>query len=600
MNANENETSPQNLSEGSGDPFFRGAKQFFTVEQHIFSRRGAWLALQADSPNYGRGALYLMTNRGGRCHTGDKSYSWLYRIYPTYEGRRTPFSIQTAAAEYTLHTRHGDVRFTWADEFKLMAEGDAGMGLYFQRDGEPYELVKPRRDGAWESPVRNAKPLLFKGLDGSTFKFNDAWDFNKFKCVEIRGHTQPNSNGKFTLLIEEFFYGAYVRDEYPTYAQARASMQADWDEFLAKMPHFIEPFEKKREESAYILWSHLVAPSPMTPNWMIMMFPCVISSQWQHVQNAVAMQEHTELSIDLLLAFMHRQSDEGQLADSYDDAFLSTNDTKPPVYGWALKNIMSHRDITKDWPRDKIEKLYEGAGRWAEWFMKYRDDDRDGLPAFEGGMENGLDESTIWYDQINMASPDVSAYTVLNFEVQGDLAKALGKPEDEINEWYRKSKDLLDRMIDRLWDGEHFVALREYTHEPVFTGSITHYLPLMLGSRLPAEIVDKMAADLSVEGAFLSEYGLATERLDSDLFEVQGVQMGRGAIDPPAEVFITTGLWDAGKKELARKIVDRYCGRLMNRGFSHIIDPISGDGSAFWGTWSRCVFTILCRMVSEG
>jgi hypothetical protein len=199
-----------------------------------------------------------------------------------------------------------------------------------------------------------------------------------------------------------------------------------------------------------------------------------------------------------------------------------------------------------------------------------------------------------------MASPDVSAYTVLNFEVQGDLAKALGKPEAEVSEWYGKSKALLERMIDRLWDGEHFVALREYTHDPVFSGSITHYIPLVLGSRLPQDIIDKMAADLSVEGVLLSKYGLATERLDSDLFEVQGVQMGRGAIDPPAELFILTGLWEAGKKDLAREIIDRYCGRLMDRGFSHIIDPISGIGTPFWGTWSRCVFTILCRMVSEG
>ncbi|MCL2125509.1 MAG: hypothetical protein FWH33_05910 [Oscillospiraceae bacterium] len=588
-----------NAAATNADPYFRDVKQYFAVENHIFSRRGAWIALQADSAKYGRGALYITTNRGSRCHSNDQTYSRLYRIYATHEGRKVPFAIKTEATELTLLTRHGNVRFTFADDTKLMAEGDAGMGLFFQRDGEPYEVIKPRRDGAWESPMRNARPLLFKGLEGSTITFDDTWNFEKFKCTEMRGRTQPNASGKFTLVVEEFFYGAYTRDEYPTYADAKASMQSDWDDFLSKMPHFIEPFEQKREETAYALWTHLVAPSPMTPTWLIMMFPGVVGSQWQQVQNAVAMQEHSELSLDLMISYLYRQSEEGQLADSYDDDFLSTHDTKPPVHGWALKNIMNHRDITKVWPRDKIEMLYEGAGRWADWFMQYRDDDRDGLPAFESGTENGLDESTIWYDQINMASPDVSAYTVLNFEVQGDLAKALGKPDAEVNGWYRRSKDLLERMIDKLWDGEHFVALREYTHEPVFTGTITHYIPLVLGSRLPERIIDKMAADLSEDGVFLSEYGLATERLDSDLFEVQGVQMGRGAIDPPAELFITTGLWDAGKKELAREIVDRYCGRLMDRGFSHIIDPISGDGSPFWGTWSRCVFTIFARMVSE-
>ena len=583
----------------SNDPYFRGARSFMSGVVQFFSRRGAWIALQANTPGYGRGALYLMTNRGGRTHTGDQAYSRIYRIHPTFEGRKVPFAIQVMEAEYTLHTRYGDVRFTWADDTKLMAEGDGGMGLWFSRDGESYEVVKRRRDGAWESPVRNARPLLFKGLEGSTFSFDDTWDFDKFKYTELRGRTHPNAEGRFTLVVEEFFYGAFVRDAYPSYAEAKASMLADWEGFLAKMPRYSMPYEQKRIETAYALWSHLLSPSPATPHWMLLMFPTVICSQWQHVQNAVALQEHADLSLDLLLTALTFQSGEGQLPDSYDDSHLATGGVKPPVFGWALKNIMNHRDITEAWPRDKIERLYKEAGRWAEWFMTCRDNDGDGLPAFEGGTENGLDESTVWFDQVNMASPDVSAYTVINFEAQGDLAKALGKPEAEADAWYQKSGDLLALMIEKLWDGEHFVALREFTHEPVFSGSLTHYIPIILGDRLPGEIIDKLAADLAEEGVFLSEYGLATERMDSDLFEVQGVQMGRGAIDPPAEIFICTGLWDAGKKDLAREIVNRYCGRLMNRGFSHIIDPISGQGSPFTGTWSRCVFTILSRMVSE-
>ena len=583
----------------SKDPYFRDTTQFFNIEQQTFSRYGAWIGLQADSAKYGKGALYLTTTRGNRRNSAIPGYNRLYRIRPTFEGRRVPFAIETAAAEFTLHTRHGDVRFTWADSFKLMAEGDKGMGLIFSRDGEPYELAKKKRDGAWTVAVKSTFPLLFKGLEGSSFAFDDTWDFDKFRFTELLGRTQPDPEGKFTLVVEEFFYGAYARDEYPTYAQARASMQADWDEFLSRTPHYVEPFEQKRIETAYFLWTHIVCPSPTMPHWMSCFFSHLPGSQWLLVQHAVALQEHTDLSIELLIANFHRQSDEGQLTEAFDETNFSYSSIKPPIYGWALKNIMSHRDITKVWPRDKIEVLYQGAGRWAEWIMKYRDNDEDGLPALEGGIENGLDEMTVWYDEVNMTSPDISAFSVLNFEAQGDLAKALGKPEAEVNEWYKKSKDLLQLMIDRLWDGEHFIAIREFTHEPVFTGSLTHYFPFVLGNRLPQDIIDKMAADLSVEGGLLSEYGLATEPMDSDLFEVQGVQMGRGAIDPPAELFIVTGMWDAGQKELARKIVDRYCGRLINRGFAHIIDPISGDGAPIWGSWSRLVFAILCRMVSE-
>jgi hypothetical protein len=51
--------------------------------------------------------------------------------------------------------------------------------------------------------------------------------------------------------MEEFPYAAVVRDKYPSYREAKASMQADWDAFLEKMPHFIEPYEREREGCAY-------------------------------------------------------------------------------------------------------------------------------------------------------------------------------------------------------------------------------------------------------------------------------------------------------------------------------------------------------------
>ena len=583
------------------DPYFRDAEQFFAVDKYMFSRRGCWLALSIDDVRYGKGSLYLTTNRGMRTHSRMEDGTKLFRIYPTYEGKRVPFAVQQrCASELTVHTRHGDVRFTWADQSKLMAQGDPGMGLLWTRNTEAYELVKPRKFGGWESSQRSAGPLYFKGLEGSTFRFEDSWNWYKLNCGELMGTTQPGPDGTFTMVCEEFAYAVKAREDYPTYAEAKASMQADWEEFLSKYPKFIEPYAKKREDTAYVLWTHLVAPTQTTPYWMMLMFPGEMDSQWQLVQNGVALQDDLALSRDLLLAPLERQGEDGQLADGYDEAFLSTGSFKPGIYGFALKNVMAHHDLLKEWPREELEKLYIGAGKWANWFMEFRDDDGDGLPGFEGGNENGFDEVTAYFDQLSLATPDLCAQEVLNFEAQGDLAKMLGKPQAEIDEWYRRSKELLDRMIDRMWDGEHFVALKNYTHEPIFSGSNMHYIPLVLGKRLPQAIIDKMCADLLVEGKLLSPYGLASENMDSDVFEFTGVKMGCGPISGPGQLFILAGLWEAGKKKEAKMIIDRYLCRLMDGGFSHFIDPIHGDGTWFWGTWNRAVFTILARMVSEG
>ena len=585
----------------SCDPYFRNAPQFFPVDRYMFSRAGAWLALSVDNAKYGKGALNLTTNRGMHTHGRSADGTKVYRIYPTYEGKRIAFSTQLIGpAELVLHTRRGDVRFTWATASRLMAEGDPGMGLEWTRTAAPYEIVKPRKDGSWESVPRLGTPLCFKGLEGSGFAFQDSWNWYSLNSTVIDGFTSPGPDGRFTLSVEEFPYMVKVKDDYGTYAQGKADMQKAWEDFLAKYPKFVAPYDKKRVETAYTLWTHLVAPTQLTPYWMMLMFPGEMDSQWQLVQNGVALQDDPELSRNLLLAPLERQSETGQLSDGYDEAFLATGSIKPPIYGWALKNIMSHHDLLKEWPREDLEKLYAGAGKWAQWFMDCRDDDGDGLPGFEGGNENGFDEVTAFMDGISMATPDLCAQEVLNFEAQGDLAKLLGKPREEIDGWYRKSRELLDKMLEKMWDGEHFVCLKQYTHEPIFSGSNMHYIPLVLGSRLPQAVIDKMCADLLVEGKLLSPYGLASENLDSDVYEFTGVKMGCGPISPPGQLFILTGLWEAGKQAEAKMIIDRYLCRLMDGGFSHFIDPIHGEGSPFCGTWNRAVFTVLARMVSEG
>ncbi len=538
----------------------------------MFSRTGAYLAIKVNNSAYGCGELYLSSNRGMRMHNPQKGTN-LFRIYPTFEGKRVPFAVQfVSAAELAVHTRYGDVRFTFADCSKLMAEGDKGMGLYWTRQCDPYELIRARKDGAWESACG---PLLFKGLEGSSFTFKDTWNWYNLNCGKVEGYTVPGDNGCFSMVCEEFSYSAKVRDSYPTFAEAKESMFVAWEEFLEKIPHYVEPYEQKREEAAYIIWTHLISPTLTTTTWMMLMFPGVISSCWQHIQNAVALQDNPELSISLLLTPLQRQSEDGQVADMYDEAYLSTGSYKPNVFGFAIKNIMSHHNILEKWSEESINELYEKAGKWADWFMEYRDDDGDGLPGFEGGNENGYDEVTAYFDTISLATPDLCAHEVLNFEAQGDLAKLLGKNE-EAEKWYAKSKALLDNMIQNMWDGEHFVALKQYSHEKVFSGSNMHYIPLVLGNRLPAEIVDKMTADLLVEGKLLSPYGLASENMDSDVFEFTGVKMGCGAINPPSELYILAGMWQAGKKEEAKMIIDRYLGRLMSGGFSHFVNPVSG------------------------
>ncbi|MBR4702714.1 MAG: hypothetical protein IKO91_02620 [Oscillospiraceae bacterium] len=579
------------------DPFFRDVQSFYPVTGNFFKRRGAWFGLSVTASAYGMAALHLATFHGGatRAKDGNK----LIDLWPTYEGRRVPFVVQAEADELTLLTRYGNVRFTFAGPTLLMAEGDKGMGLHFEKDMEQHETVKPRKNGAWEAAFRWTCSMLFQGLEGSGITFRPYWDWERLSSGNVKADTVPGPEGHFTLAMEEFTHAAFPRENYPTYSEARESMKADWEGFLAQMPAFPEPYEKGRIQAAYTLWSYLTAPTMGIDHTMIVMIGQEIASQWQMCQNAVALEPHLDISLDLLLSPLDRVSPYGQFSDLYNDATCVPQMIKPPVHGWALKQLMARRDLKKEVLADKLETLYKAVSDWGNWFLLCRDEDGDGLPAYEHGDETGFDDCTLFIDHMQMASPDLSAYLVLLYEALGDLALLLGK-KDEAGDWERKSKELLDRMIGEMWDGKHFVGIVPWTHEKVFSGSLIHYIPVVLGDRLPPEILDKLAADLTEEGVFLSPWGLSTERMDSDWFEATGRSISRGNIVPPSMLFICAGLLGSRRRDAGRLITERYLSALSTQGMPFLIHPMLGNVFGFaGGSWPACAYTILGRLLSE-
>ena len=322
------------------------------------------------------------------------------------------------------------------------------------------------------------------------------------------------------------------------------------------------------------------------------------ASQWQMCQNAVALHDNMDVTIELLLNMIDQAGPEGQFPDFYDDMRAIFQLTKPPLQGWALKWIMQYHDLSAEVPRDKLEYMYHGYSRWADWFMKYRDDDHDGIPQYEHGDEAGCDDNTIFIDQPIMECPDLCAYLGLLFEALGDIAKMLGKSSAEAEDWYRRSREIIQKMLDAFWNGERFVALTNGTHEVVASDSILYYVPIILGKRLPQQVIDKMAQDLSVEGDWLTQYGLASEKLSSPEFRITG--MSKGMVIPPTNMTIVTGLYDAGKQELAKKIAMRYCNAIRDGGISMMINPLGGmRGMSFSGSWPACAYITLANLCSN-
>ena len=567
-----------------------------------FERRGGHFGVFSGKPgnrrargglNYASSMLCLNSLRGNT--EPDDGVAELLQIAPARQGRTVEFAVITSPTELILRTAYGEIRCCFAESDMLYIRGERGLSLRVRKDYVAHEMMKPRGEKAWES-MNNWRGccLLLNPLEGS-IDMHAPWDLEKMTTPVVEGFINPDESGRFLLAVDESEYSTRIRDAYPTYEEALADANADWEAFLKYIPHFDAALEERRTEAAYILYSHIVNPAGRIRRPMMYMFSNFCGSQWQLSHHAVALHRDLKTAMDFMMIPLDEASPQGQLPDFYDDSYGCWQSIKPPVQGWALKWIMKDHDLAAEMDPKDLRYLYDGLAAWGNWFMKYRDDDHDGIPQYEHGDDAGLDDNSVFKYAPVMETPDLCAYLGLLFEALGDIAGMLKLDSSAAEEWYARSREIIDRMVKTFWNGERFIALVNRTHEEVKTDSILYYMPLVLGKRLPPEIIRKMAADLSEEGDWLTNYGLASEKLSSENFRLGGSCCG--GIWAPVNLMLLYGLYDAGEEKLAKKIALRYCTAIKDGTFSMVMDPFSGSrGPGMAGSWPATAYIALADL----
>lgn len=98
--------------------------------------------------------------------------------------------------------------------------------------------------------------------------------------------------------------------------------------------------------------------------------------------------------------------------------------------------------------------------------------------------------------------------------------------------------------------------------------------------------------------AHLTEWGLATERLDSGHYEADGYW--RGPIWAPSTVLIEDGLRRSGHADLADEITRRFRRLCERSGFAENFDALTGAGlrdRAY--TWTASAYLLLAEPASR-
>ncbi|MBZ0286264.1 MAG: hypothetical protein K8I30_01515, partial [Anaerolineae bacterium] len=261
----------------------------------------------------------------------------------------------------------------------------------------------------------------------------------------------------------------------------------------------------------------------------------------------------------------------------------------------TIERIMHKSELVR--PRMVI--AYNSLVRWTNWWINHRDSDGDGLPHYHHGNDSGWDNATVFAGGVPVESPDLAAFLIVQYDTLYEIARRLGQPVEDRNQWKAQADALQQRMMDAFWRGDHFVARHALTHEDIETDCLLMYMPLVLGKRLPQEVRDALIAGLKAPGRFLTDYGFATEAINSPYYEPDGYW--RGPIWAPSTMLLVQGLRWSSEKAFADEISRRFCNMCAAHGMAENYDALSGVGlrdRAY--TWTSSVFLMLANKLLRG
>ncbi len=566
-------------------------KTQFDISQVPFSRFGSFIAFSHMKESGALPAgLYLRTLHGAI------SRKELFRVEILHGRNPVPFKEIATPTLLRLEAEQGYAEIC-IPEPKVVRIRGAGVGVRLampeaQKEyafAATYDFAMPISESQWEvNSFGQQIKYMLTGLNGSLV-VDAPWQGTRAEHIVADFLPDP-ATGTFQGVLEEF-PSVWIPHEYePSFVRALQGLQNEYHRWLSKMLTVPEEFGATAELAAYVNWESIMGPGGhltrpgmvMSKNWMTNVW------SWDNCFNMMALIDgDPELAWDQLMLLVDNQNPQGAFPDWTNDQVVSWSFTKPPIHGWALRWVMQR---TQALDRKKLAEIYGPLCRWTDWYFKYRDSDRDGVPEYNHGNDSGWDNATIFRARPPVEAPDLSAYLVIQMDTLAEMARRLDKP-DEAKAWKARADTLLSNMLARCWNGKEFVAPSAGDHGTYPSRSLSLYLPIMLGHRLPQSVISQLVAGLKKDGRFLTEYGLATESLRSPDYVPDGYWLG--PIWAPAMMVMIESLREVGENALADDLRRRFCRTVVQSGMAENFDAITGAGlrdPAY--TWTSSVFLI--------
>ncbi|MCQ0112456.1 amylo-alpha-1,6-glucosidase [Zhouia amylolytica] len=550
----------------------------FDVKEVPFSKKGSYMSCSSRGLTDDDEGLFIWDVSGRGEDRG------IIKIEPIYHGDIVASTITATPEKLTFNTEFGELGISFDGDQVLRFYSEHGLGVKLS---VRQSYVLPRND----HQLRIIQGAFLRYML-STLRGEMQQKENKVTNGIII-NIEPEDNGIIDFVIEEYESEWNEHGYSVSFSKAVEEVRNQFSEWMRTTLPVNKEYEHTRVLAAYINWSSIVAPRGllkrptmlMSKNWMHRVW------SWDHCFNALALAEgNPQLAWDQFMVMFDQQHENGALPDCMDDYSMIRGYVKPPVHGWALDKLMMRGVVTKE----RMKEIYEPLTRWTDFWMNYRDDDKNGMPQYHHGNDSGWDNGSVFAENRYVEGPELSAYLIIQMNVLAKIARKLGRTSDAVH-WDQKANTLLNRLIDRSWVNGKFVS--KYVGSDNWnknSKSLMAFLPLLLGERLPIEIREKMIHDLCSDEGYATLYGPATEHLQSLYYKEDGYW--RGAIWAPTTYLIIDGLVACGETHYAKEMTTRFVNMCNENGFGENFDPLTGTSlrdPAY--TWTASVFLLLAH-----
>lgn len=561
----------------------------FDIDDIPFSRRGSWLNLSRVVGLHRRAEdIHLVSHTTGM-HA-------VLRLVPVRGGERIETRVDATPAVLTWSVE-GDValRAAFAPDDVVRIEG-RGVDLRLE-------------DAAAALTPFTGTYLIEDPMDGS-FVFTSYETGRRYRVTVLRGilvgigagalgeHersvTVSSAEGQdgagWEIAVEQFETArpAYASDA--TFEQIAAASAAAVTGFVDAIAPWRDDSVPGTALAASVLWSATVSPSGflgreavlMSKHWMDKVW------SWDHAFNALALAPGLpDLALDQFLTPFDHQDANGALPDSVTHSEVLYNFVKPPIHGWALRELRSR--LARPLTEAELSDVYDRLARWCRFWLESRTAPGSDLPHYQHGNDSGWDNATTFDADRIIESPDLAVFLAVQVDALADLADELGL--DGAAVWRAHRDRLISASVDRLSDDDGFFAVGARTGARSGGRSLLTLLPILGAELLPERLRERL-----VEGVerHLTEWGLATEPVDSPDYESDGYW--RGPIWAPSTLLVERGLRAAGTTALADDVADRFLALCERSGFAENFDAVTGEGlrdRAY--TWTASVYLVLAR-----